>query len=58
MLFEEFNREGDRVMYTTNPKCIPTKSEFLNRQKDGQTFKLDGKVVKTYDKLQENGYGV
>ena len=53
MLFEAFDREGNRVMYTSHESCIPTKAQFQDRMKNGDSFKLDGKVVKTYEKLLE-----
>lgn len=53
MLFEIFNREGDRVEWTQSPKCLPSKTVFQTRLKDGYHFKLNGKAVKTYEKLEE-----
>lgn len=53
MLFEIFNKEGNRVEWSGSKACLPGKSVFLARQKDGYIFKLDGKAVKTHDKLLE-----
>lgn len=56
MILEIFNAEGDRVEWTEHPddpKCMPSKHEFQIKQGNGLKFKLDGKVMKTYDKLVE-----
>lgn len=54
MLFEIYNVAGDRVEWTENKACLPGKAVFHQRLKDGYNFKLNGKTVKTYEKLQES----
>jgi len=58
MLLETFDMTGSRKEWTEAPgripqKCVPSKSAFLQKTKDGYIFKLDGKVIKTYEKLLE-----
>lgn len=52
MLFEIFNMAGERVEWTENKACLPGKTVFQQRLKDGYNFKLNGKAIKTYEKLQ------
>lgn len=54
MLFEIFNTAGERVEWTENKSCLPGKAVFQQRLKDGYSFKLNGKTVKTHEKLQES----
>ena len=53
MLFEIFNKEGARTFYTTNKSCLPPKEQVQSRIKNGEVFKVDGKIVKTYEKILE-----
>ena len=54
MLFEIYRMDGARVEWSESEKCLPNKETFLRRTKDGYTIKLNGKVVKTYEKMQEH----
>lgn len=54
MILEIFNVGGDRLEWTDHPehpKCMPSKDEFQAKQQNGLEFKLNGKVMKTYDAL-------
>lgn len=42
MLFEEFNRKGERVAWTTHAEYLPSKERVVAMLKDGYSFKLDG----------------
>lgn len=47
MLFEVFNAQGVRVMWTEHEKAIPSKEELRERAKTaGFKYKLDGKPYK------------
>lgn len=54
MLFEVFNAQGIRVMWTEHEECIPTKEELKERAKyAGFKYKLDGKIY-TVDKKEKS----
>ena len=45
MTFEVY-RNGHRLMYTENEKCIPKEETHLSMKAAGCTFKKDGKAYK------------
>ena len=45
MEFEIFNDKGNRVFYTHQEQCIPTKSQISSMSKQGYKFKIDGKNI-------------
>ena len=53
MLFEIYNPVGERVEWTENPRCILKKDAFQRRLKDGYRIKLNGKTVKSFEKIEE-----
>lgn len=53
MIFEYFNSEGQRMLYTEYPSCVIDdyeKGNLLAMSKNGYRFKIDGKSV-SYKKL-------
>lgn len=53
MLFEYFNQEGQRVLYTEYPECVLDdyeKGNLSSMNQNGYKFKVDGKTV-SYKKL-------
>ena len=45
MLFEVFNKNGNRVMYTESANCIPTKEQIISMLKSEYKFYMDGKML-------------
>lgn len=43
--FEAFNDKGNRIFYTFQESCIPSKSEIESMYKSGWKFKMDGKNI-------------
>ena len=44
MLFEIYNKSGQRVFWTEHESCIPKKDQLKQMAKsNGYTYKLDGK---------------
>lgn len=55
MLFEYFNKFGQRMVYTDDIECVRDdykKGSLLTRKQDGYKFKLDGKTI-SYKKIEE-----
>lgn len=53
LLFEVFDREGNRVEWSTSPKCVFDKETFNLRVGAGQTIKLNGKSIEKYKELAD-----
>ena len=53
VLFEVFDKEGNRVEWSESRACVFDKETFYQRLKDGQTMKMNGKSVKKYETLLE-----
>lgn len=43
--FEIYNDKGNRVFYTFQGSCIPSKLEIESMSKAGYKFKMDGKNI-------------
>lgn len=44
-IFEVYNTVGDRVFFTYENKCIPSREELKILMADGYKIKIDGKAL-------------
>lgn len=45
MLFEVYNKNGKRVMYTEFKNCVPDRERIIEMMKSEYKFYLNGKIL-------------